>query len=280
MRRAPGMLKTTGTAEYRRFGVNDMRFPDDSYRTGPRKISLLARLMPSFMFYPSVVGIVRAASRKAKQGRYDTREWCESSLATLRALEGVGVRVEIDGIGHFRSVDGPCVFIGNHMSALETFVLPVIIAPIKDATFVVKQSLVEYPVFKHVMRARNPVTVGRSNPRDDLKAVLEGGAERLKAGLSIIIFPQTTRTPVFYPDQFNSIGIKLAKRAGVPAVPFALKTDAWGNGNWLKDFGRIDPAKTVHFAFGKPLRIGDRGSEEHRQIVEFIQAKLKEWEEG
>jgi 1-acyl-sn-glycerol-3-phosphate acyltransferase len=166
------------------------------------------------------------------------------------------------------------------MSALETFVLPVIIAPIKDATFVVKQSLVEYPVFKHVMRARNPVTVGRSNPRDDLKAVLEGGAERLKAGLSIIIFPQTTRTPVFYPDQFNSIGIKLAKRAGVPAVPFALKTDAWGNGNWLKDFGRIDPAKTVHFAFGKPLRIGDRGSEEHRQIVEFIQAKLKEWEEG
>jgi 1-acyl-sn-glycerol-3-phosphate acyltransferase len=254
-----------------------MRFADDTYRTGPRKISLLAKLMPSFMFYPKVVGIVRAASSKAKQGHYDTREWCGSSLATLRALEGVGVRIEIDGMDNFRSVEGPCVFIGNHMSTLETFVLPVIIAPIKDATFVVKQSLVDYPVFKYVMRARNPVTVGRSNPRDDLKAVLEGGADRLKAGLSIIIFPQTTRTPIFDPDQFNSIGIKLAKRAGVPVVPFALKTDAWGNGYWLKDFGRIDPAKTVHFAFGKPLPIRDRGSEEHQQIVEFIQGKLKEW---
>jgi 1-acyl-sn-glycerol-3-phosphate acyltransferase len=257
-----------------------MRFDDDAYETGPRKISLLARLMPSLMFYAEVVRIVGEASRKAKQGRYDTREWCGSSMATLRALEAVGVRIEIGGLDHFRSVEGPCVFIGNHMSTLETFVLPVLIAPIKEATFVVKQSLVDYPVFKHVMRARNPVTVGRANPRDDLKAVLEGGAERLKAGMSIIIFPQTTRTPVFDPDQFNSIGIKLAKRAGVPAVPFALKTDAWGNGNWFKDFGRIDPAKAVHFAFGKPLQVRDRGGEEHQQIVAFIQTKLKEWGEG
>jgi 1-acyl-sn-glycerol-3-phosphate acyltransferase len=218
------------------------------------------------------------ASRKAKQGWYDTAEWCESSLASLRALEGVGVRIEIAGMDNFRSLDGPCVFIGNHMSTLETFVLPTIIAPIKEATFVVKQSLVDYPVFKHVMRARNPVTVGRSNPRDDLKAVLEGGSERLKAGISIILFPQTTRTPVFDPGQFNTIGIKLAKKAGVPAVPMALKTDAWGTGAWLKDFGRIDPAKTVHIAFGKPLSITERGNEEHRQIVDFITEKLKKWE--
>jgi 1-acyl-sn-glycerol-3-phosphate acyltransferase len=163
------------------------------------------------------------------------------------------------------------------MSTLETFVLPVIIAPIKDATFVVKQSLVEYPVFKYVMRSRNPITVGRSNPRDDLRAVLEGGVERLKAGMSIIIFPQTTRTPVFAKEQFNTIGIKLAKRAGVPAVPIALRTDAWGNGRHLKDFGRIDPAKTVHFAFGKPLVIKDRGDEEHEQIIDFITGKLDEW---
>ncbi len=154
----------------------------------------------------------------------------KAASATLRALEQVGVSIEIDGIDNFRTFDGPCVFIGNHMSTLETFVLPVLIAPIKDATFVVKQSLVEYPVFKYVMRARDPVTVGRSNPRDDLKAVLEGGTERLKAGISIIIFPQTTRLAAFDRDQFNTIGIKLAKRAGVPVVPIALKTDAWGNG--------------------------------------------------
>jgi 1-acyl-sn-glycerol-3-phosphate acyltransferase len=258
--------------------VEHLRFERDTYRTEPRTLSLAARLAPSLTFYAGVLRIVVQASKKAKRGQYHTQEWCESSLATLRALEQVGVRIEIDGIDNFRALDGPCVFIGNHMSTLETFVLPVIIAPIRDSTFVVKQSLVEYPVFKYVMRARNPVTVGRSNPRDDLKAVLEGGTERLKAGISIILFPQTTRTPVFDRDQFNTIGVKLAKRAGVPAVPIALKTDAWGTGSLLKDFGRIDPARTVHIAFGKPLAIKDRGSEEHQQIIDFITGKLKEWE--
>ncbi len=198
-------------------------------------------------------------------------------MAVLRALELVGVNIEITGTDFFKSLDGPCVFIANHMSTLETFVLPSIIAPFKDATFVVKQSLVEYPVFKHVMRSRNPITVGRSNPRDDLKAVLEGGADRLRAGISIIIFPQTTRTPAFDPASFNTIGIKLAKKAGVPAVPIALKTDAWSNGKCLKDYGRIFPVRRVHFAFGKPIRIRDRGAEEHASVIEFISSKLSAW---
>ncbi len=252
-------------------------FVQDIYRTESRRLSLAARFIPSVTFYASMLRIVMQASSNAKRGNYDTAEWCKSSLAIFHALEQSGIRIEITGIDNFRTLTGPCVFIGNHMSTLETFVLPTIIAPIKEATFVVKQSLVEYPVFKYVMRSRNPITVGRSNPRDDLRAVLEGGAERLKSGISIIIFPQTTRTPVFIKEQFNTIGVKLAKRAEVPVVPIALKTDAWGNGRLLKDFGRIDPAKTVHFAFGKPLLIKDRGNEEHEQVIDFITRKLGEW---
>jgi 1-acyl-sn-glycerol-3-phosphate acyltransferase len=156
-------------------------------------------------------------------------------------------------------------------------VLPAIISQFKDSTFVVKQSLVDYPVFKHIMRSRDPITVGRTNPRDDLKAVFEGGEERLKAGRSIVIFPQTTRTEVFDPGQFNTIGIKLAKKANVPVVPVALKTDTWGNGKYLKDYGKVDVSKTVHFEFGKPMIIAGRGTEEHQQIIDFISGRLKEW---
>ncbi len=254
-----------------------MLFDHDTYKTKTRRLSSAARLIPSLLFYSHLLRIVRQASKQAKQGRYDTTEWSASSLAILRALEQVGISVEISGIEHFRAVAGPCVFIGNHMSTLETFVLPAIIAPIKDTTFVVKQSLVEYPVFKYVMRSRNPITVGRSNARDDLKTVLEGGVDRLKLGMSIVIFPQTTRTAVFDRDQFNTIGIKLAKKAHVPVVPIALKTDAWGNGRYFKDFGKINPAVTVHFAFGEPLTIKDRGVEEHQRVIDFITGKLGEW---
>ena len=257
--------------------MEELTYVDGVYTTPHRPLALMARMLPSLMFYQRCFMIVWRASGLAKRGGYRTPEWCGSSLAILRALEGVGVRVEITGTELFKALEGPCVFIANHMSTLETFVLPTIIAPVKDATFVVKQSLVDYPVFRYVMRSRDPITVGRSNPRDDLKAVLEGGTERLRAGRSIIIFPQTTRTPVFDPESFNTIGIKLAKRAGVPVVPVALKTDAWGTGCILKDYGRIDRSRRVYFAFGKPMRIRERGTEEHTQIIGFISGKLKEW---
>lgn len=257
--------------------MNTVKLEGDRYRTPSRDVSFVAKNFPSAVFYPEIFSIVLRASRKAKHSHYDTFEWCKSSMETLRALERVGVQIEIDGMQHFKQLEGPCVFIGNHMSTLETFVLPTVIAPFKETTFVVKQDLIEYPVFKYVMRSRNPITVGRSNPRDDLKAVLDGGVEKLRAGISIIIFPQTTRTPVFDPEQFNSIGVKLAKKADVPIVPIALKTDAWGTGTLLKDYGKIAPGKQVHFEFGKPLKIKDRGTEEHQQIIDFIQTKLAEW---
>ncbi|MDA8098566.1 MAG: lysophospholipid acyltransferase family protein [Nitrospiraceae bacterium] len=252
-------------------------YQNGTYRTADISPSLLAKFMPSVPFYADILSIVFRASSKAKRGKYGDSEWCDSSLETARALEKVGVTIEVTGMEKLASFSGPCVFIGNHMSTLETFVLPTIIEPIKNVTFVVKQSLVEYPVFKYVMRTRDPITVGRTNPREDLKAVFEGGTEKLKSGQSIIVFPQTTRSRVFEPAEFNTIGVKLAKRAGVPVVPIALLTDAWGNGRMLKDFGKIDPSKKVHFAFGDAMPIANRGDEEHQKIVEFISGKLKEW---
>ncbi len=165
------------------------------------------------------------------------------------------------------------------MSILETAVLPVIIQPVRDVTFIVKQGLLEYPIFKYVMRSRDPIAVTRTNPRQDLKAVLEGGVDRLRRGISIIVFPQTTRTASFDPDQFNSIGVKLAQRAQVPVVPLALLSDAWGNGGFFKDFGKIDPSRTVHFAFGEPLQVQGRGAKEHQAVIDHVNRHIQAWKQ-
>ncbi|MGO9377754.1 MAG: lysophospholipid acyltransferase family protein [Dissulfurispiraceae bacterium] len=230
------------------------------------------------VFYADLAKIVFRCSSQAKHGAYGSEQWASSSYEVMQKLEEVGIIFEITGIDNITGFEGPCIFIGNHMSALETFVLPCIIEPIKDTTFVVKQSLIDYPVFKYVMRSRNPITVGRTNPREDLKAVLDGGTEILASGRSLVLFPQTTRAAAFNPKEFNTIGVKLAKRANVPVVPIALKTDAWGNGNMLKDFGKIDPSKKVYFSFGEPMTIKNRGVEEHNAIIAFIEEKLREWE--
>jgi 1-acyl-sn-glycerol-3-phosphate acyltransferase len=98
----------------------------------------------------------------------------------------------------------------------------------------------------------------------------------------VVIFPQSTevtRSAVFDPAMFNSMGIKLARKADVPVVPVAVKTDAWGTGRILRDFGTIDPSKKVHFSFGRPMEVKDSGKEEHRKTLEFIMEKLKQWGE-
>jgi 1-acyl-sn-glycerol-3-phosphate acyltransferase len=257
--------------------VSPLPVVDGVYRTDGDRRSLLARISPGLVFYPRIVSIIAHAGAKAKGGRYDDARWKESSLRTVRALEAAGVRFEISGLEHVAALQGPCVFIGNHMSTLETFVLPVVLLPFKQITFVVKQSLLEYPVFGHVMRSRDPIAVGRTNPREDLKAVLEGGVARLARGTSLVIFPQTTRVPEFDPKEFNTIGIKLAKKANVPVIPFALKTDAWGNGRLVKDFGRIDPSRPAHLAFGAPLHVTQQGTSEHQEIIRFIVSNLRTW---
>jgi 1-acyl-sn-glycerol-3-phosphate acyltransferase len=237
----------------------------------------LARALPSLMFYQRMVRSVLWSARRAKRGTYDDRAWEDSSFAILDALERVGVRFAIEGMRHITAFEGPAVFAGNHMSTLETFVLPILISPVKSVTFVIKPSLIEYPVFKHVMRSRDPIVVSRDNPRQDLVTVLEEGKRRLLSGRSIILFPQTTRSTAFDPAQFNTLGVKLARSAGVPVVPFALDTRAWGNGRQLKDYGPIRPDLPVHIAFDAPLRIEGAGRAEHDTMVQFIEGALRAW---
>jgi 1-acyl-sn-glycerol-3-phosphate acyltransferase len=246
----------------------------NTYHSPKQPVSWFARSNPTAVFYAKILMIVLKSSWLCKKGLYTNDCWIQSSLNTIKALESVGGRFEIQNLGIFRKLESPCVFIGNHMSILETFVLPCLIQPYRDVTFVVKESLLSFPFFKHVMRNRNPIVVGRANPREDLRTVLEEGQNRLNANISVIIFPQTTRSIHFDPQKFNSLGVKLAKRGKVPVIPIALKTDAWGIGRRFKDFGKIRPDKSVHITFGEPLLVQGSGKEEHKYIVDFIAKKL------
>lgn len=248
-----------------------------SYRSPDQEAPWLARRTPGLVFYAKILGVVWRASRLAQQGRYDNEEWIRSSIATVRILESVGGSFELEDLDVPEKLASPCVFIANHMSILETFVLPCLIQPHRDVTFVVKESLVSYPLFGHVMRSRHPVVVGRENPREDLRTVLDEGRKRIAADVSVVIFPQTTRSVEFDPLKFNSLGVKLAKRCGVPIVPVALKTDAWGLGERFKDFGAIRPEKRVHMRFGEPIAVIGSGKEEHGRVMDFIASRLNAW---
>lgn len=228
-------------------------------------------------FHLRVLAGYRTARALIRQGRFDLDEYAWRAVANLRVAEGAGAHVKVTGLEYLAKTDGPVVIVGNHMSSLETVVLPCFLLPFKDVAFVVKESLTRHAVFGPIMRAVKCIPVTRQNPRDDLKRVLTTGAELLKSGVSVVIFPQATRATVFDPSQFNTLGVKLAARAGVPVVPMALRTDFWANGRWIKDLGPIDPARPIRVAFDAPRRVAGTGREEHEAIVAFITQRLHEW---
>jgi len=256
-------------------GYSEILAGSNSYIT--KSLLSYKKLFPSPSFFLKYGSIILKSSRLGKKGTYNRYEWVNASLKILHELEAVGVQFEITGMDNLTASAGPAVFVANHMGTIETMVLPAIIQPVKPVVFVIKKELTTYPVFSHVINSRYPIVVERKNPRHDLKTVMEKEGETLKAGKSIIIFAQKTRSHYFNENEFNSLGIKLAKRNNVPVIPIALITDAWANGKIIKELSQIDPSKKVYFSFGEPMLITGNGSEQHVKAIEFIENKFVKW---
>jgi 1-acyl-sn-glycerol-3-phosphate acyltransferase len=213
----------------------------------------------------------------ALAGVFDRETWADKSLNVLRLIEDCGGRFYIDGLDNITKIKEPVVFISNHMSMLESMVFPGLIASKRPVTFVVKQSLVTHPLFGPILNARNPITVERKDPIVDFKKVMAEGTENLHKNTSVVIFPQSQRMINFIPEQFNTLGIKLAKKAKVPIVPIAIKTDFWKNGKVIKDIGGINRKLPIHIEFGEPIAIEGAGKNEHQAVIDFITSRLQQW---
>lgn len=230
----------------------------------------------SFWLHFLLLRVVARGCGETRHGGPDRLCWAEHAVRSIWAVERCGGQVLIEGEPLTR-IQGPAVYVANHMSMLETLIMPGPILAFNDATIVVKQALLDMRFFGAVMRNVGALGVGRKDPRQDLKVMLEGGTAEIRKGRSIMLFPQSTRLPVFDGSKFNSIGVKLAVKAGVPVVPIALKTDMLGIGKVLRDFGKVDRSKKVLFRFGEPLPCALGKREMHEKCVSFITETLREW---
>ena len=247
----------------------------------PPGSSILARYVSgwplSFIYYIKLISTLTRASISARRGTLDDNRWAFHSHRVVQIVESVGGKINISGLEALAQQQGPVVFIANHMSLLETLILAGIGLPFNRVTFVIKEELRHYPVIGQFMRSLKLIAVSRQNPRDDLKVVMQEGSDFISTGGSVFIFPQATRSVEFNVQAFNTLGVKLAARAGVPVIPVAIKTDFQGNGKLIKDMGPIDPRKTLYFKFGEPMAVEGKGREAHQYVVEFIAENLKAW---
>jgi 1-acyl-sn-glycerol-3-phosphate acyltransferase len=252
---------------------NEYKTPDDHPHLLLDRLTFRSR----FIFTGLFLNTVFQTRSYARKGVYSDSLWISTSQDIFTNVERCGGRFRISGFDNLRNCTPPVILLSNHMSTLETMIFPGLIRPFFPVTFVVKDALVRHWAFKDVMLSRNPVVLSRENPREDLQIVMEQGAERLRSGVSIVIFPQGTRRPVFKASEFNSLGTKLASRTGVPVIPVAIKTDFWGESRVSSYLGPIHRERPIHIAFGEALQVQGSGKEEHQKIVDFIDSKIKSW---
>ena len=249
------------------------------YQSHARRL-FLARHLPgwrSFIYYARIAMAFVSARLDGWRGKLTNERWLKASIKCLKAVESAGGYVNVTGLEGVAKHKGPVVYIANHMSIIETIILPSFILSLNDVTFIIKNELRNYPVIGGVMKALNLIAVYRQNPREDLKIVLNEGYNRIRQGCSVVIFPQATRSTVFDQKNFNTLGVKLARKAGVPVVPIALKTDFHGTGRWIKDIGPIKPERPLYFKFGNPTYVIGDGHSTHQYVIEFISENLKSW---
>jgi 1-acyl-sn-glycerol-3-phosphate acyltransferase len=256
----------------------------ETYETDPAwPRSVMGRLLGwcRLHFYLRLASIVHWGHKCALKGEYDKEHWARNSYMVWQLVQDCGVKIKVSGLQNLKKLDGAPVCISNHMSLLETLLLPAIVLEHYWWSPILKGSLLEYPWLKGVLNAVGPIVVGRSDPRADLKTVLSEGCAKLTKGDLVMVFPQATRSVEFKPKEFNTLGIKLAKRAGVQVLPLALKTDFVRPGKLkvFRDLGPLDRSKTIHFEFGEPIRISGNGKAEHEKVLEFVGGCLTRWKE-
>ena len=160
-------------------------------------------------------------------------------------LRAAGIRIQYVGLEN-RAQNHSCVYIANHQSMVDIWAL--LPALPKMTRFVAKESLFRIPVLGWAIRAAGFIPIDRSNISKAMRSLEKAGA-KIRAGHSVILFPEGTRSMDGRLRPFKKGAFHMALRARVPIVPVTIQGS----------FSRLRPGTlwitpgevTVHF--GDPI---------------------------
>jgi 1-acyl-sn-glycerol-3-phosphate acyltransferase len=163
-----------------------------------------------------LVAFYRLATFRSDPDRYKVG-WLFHSIAPAA--------VRLNPFWDFRVVDDvhpddrkPYVFVANHQSNADAFLVAMVPWEMK---WLSKKSIFDIPLLGWMMRVAGDVQIERGDKESARKAIAEM-RERLGRKLSVLIFPQGTRSPDGTVGAFRDGAFRLAIEAGVDVVPLAV----------------------------------------------------------
>ena len=128
------------------------------------------------------------------------------------------IRVRAEGVEKL-DPNGSYVFVSNHESYMD---IPALLSVLPfQFRFFAKKGLYKIPLLGTHLKRAGHLPVDRSNARNSLKSMSEGGRIVAERGVSVLLFPEGGRTPKGL-REFKEGAAYIAIKAGVPVAPMAI----------------------------------------------------------
>jgi len=140
-----------------------------------------------------------------------------------------GIKVEVKGRKHLWS-HRPAIFVMNHQSMLDGFVLPSLVRG--EFTAMGKKEAGSAPLIGNTLEAAGFILFDRGNP-EEARAACDRAAEKIREGVSLMIAPEGTRTQGNKLKPFKKGAFHIALQTRVPIVPVVIRnaTELWPKGS-------------------------------------------------
>lgn len=167
--------------------------------------------------------------------------WSRLTIAWLKLACGLDWRVT----GRENIPATPGVILCKHQSAWETITLQLIFP---RQSQVLKKELLHVPFFGWGLASLNPIAIDRKAGAKALRTVLELGAQRIKQGWWVLLFPEGTRIPPGEKGRYTQTGAALALAAETVVVPVAHNAGVFWARNALTKY-----PGTIEVVIGPPI---------------------------
>jgi 1-acyl-sn-glycerol-3-phosphate acyltransferase len=143
--------------------------------------------------------------------------WAYKALGkSLLFICGVKLQIEIKG---GIEKDKEYIIVSNHMSFLDIPVLMVSVP--KNIRFIYKKSLTKIPIFGWSLYLGGLIPIDRKNARNAIES-LKKAVTRFKRSISVVIFPEGTRSINGITADFKKGIFMLAELAEVDIIPVSI----------------------------------------------------------
>ncbi|MCH7571077.1 MAG: 1-acyl-sn-glycerol-3-phosphate acyltransferase, partial [Deltaproteobacteria bacterium] len=183
-------------------------------------------------------------------------------------LKLCGIRLAVQGLEGL-DPNRQYIFIANHQSYID---IPVLVQALSQfqLRWIAKKELFWVPLFGWVLWSSKHIIVDRSSLSRAMNS-LSRARERIEKGISVVVFPEGTRSRHGDLLPFKRGGFLLAFKSQTPIVPVTIKGSGvvWSRGDWRIRSGEIA------IVMGKPVSVDRYRAQDLKLLVNRVRAEIE-----